>query len=104
MIEKIELKKLIYSCLNKGYATPEENDKIITFYSAYVGLGGNHEVKCLYEDHYVKLPIHSEENKNNKIVVDLDSYETIAQNLLPTTKNYIYGQFDSDCLDDIIEL
>lgn len=62
MIDKqISLKHMIYECLNNGFATPEENDKITKFYHAYHDLlGGNHEVETLYEDHYLKLSIHED--------------------------------------------
>lgn len=62
MIDKqLSLKHMIYQCLNHGFATPEENDKITKLYYAYHELlGGNHEVESLYEDHYLKLPIHDE--------------------------------------------
>ena len=62
MIDKqLTLKHMIYHCLNYGFATPEENDKITKLYYAYHELlGGNHEVKSLYEEHYLKLPIHDE--------------------------------------------
>lgn len=62
MIDKqITLKHMIYECLNNGFATPEENDKITKLYYAYHNLlGGNHEVETLYEDHYLKLPIHED--------------------------------------------
>lgn len=55
--KKIELKKLIYECLNQGFATPEQNDKITMLYESYEALGGNHEVKSLYFHHYLSLPV-----------------------------------------------
>ena len=55
--KKIELKKLIYECLNQGFATPEQNDKITMLYESYEALGGNHEVKSLYYHHYLTLPV-----------------------------------------------
>jgi len=58
--KKIELKSLIYTCLNQGYSTPEQNDKITLLYGSYEALGGNHEIKSLYYQHYLKLPVHGE--------------------------------------------
>jgi hypothetical protein len=51
---------LIYTCLNQGFATPEQNDKITLLYTAYEALGGNHEIKSLYYEHYLKLPVHDD--------------------------------------------
>jgi hypothetical protein len=61
--KKVELKSMIYKCLNCGFATPEENDKITQFYLAYTGLGGNHEIQTLYEQHYLKLSVHEDRRK-----------------------------------------
>ena len=58
--KKLELKSLIYACLNQGYATPEQNDKITLLYQSYESLGGNHEIKTLYYQHYLKLPVHGD--------------------------------------------
>ena len=58
--KKIELKSLIYTCLNQGFATPEQNDKITLLYTSYEALGGNHEIKSLYYEHYLKLPVHDD--------------------------------------------
>lgn len=72
MIDKqVSLKHMIYQCLNNGFATPEENDKITKLYYAYHELlGGNHEVESLYEDHYLTLPIHEERRITNTPVTD----------------------------------
>ena len=48
------------------YATPEQNDRITSFYYAYRKLGGNHEVESLYEDHYLKLPVHEDRRVSNQ--------------------------------------
>ena len=84
--KKIELKKMIYECLNKGYATPEENDKITMYFHSYSSLGGNHEVESLYKNHYLKLPVH--EDNNNSIC---DSINRRQQN----KRVYLYGEFDN---------
>lgn len=85
--KKIELKKMIYSCLNQGYATPEQNDRITQFYHSYVSLDGNHEVESLYNNHYLKLPIH-----NNSAIPS--SIEIERKN--PNKRVYIYGEFDEE--------
>ena len=85
--KKIELKKMIYACLNQGYATPEQNDRITQFYHSYISLGGNHEVESLYNNHYLKLPIH-----NNSVIPS--SIEIERKN--PNKRVYIYGEFDEE--------
>lgn len=60
--KKLELEKLIYNCLTKGYATPNENKAITTKYRNYKALGGNGEIQELYEKHYLLLPIREDMN------------------------------------------
>ena len=82
------LKREIYDCLNKGFATPEENDRITADFHLYTSLGGNHEVASLYTDHYLKLDVHEERRKND-IPVNNDRRSN--------EKKYEYG-----CLDNVI--
>lgn len=56
--KKFELEKMIYECLNQGYATPEQNKVITSNYHNYRSLGGNGDIQELYDKHYLKLPIH----------------------------------------------
>ena len=88
--KKIELKKMIYDCLNKGYATPEENDKITMYYYSYTSLGGNHEVKSLYKNHYLKLPVHEDDMEI------IDVLHSAPINRRQQNKHiYLYGEFDN---------
>lgn len=90
--KKIELKRLIYDCLNKGFATPEENDKITLFYHSYTTLGGNGEVKDLYNNHYIKLPVHDDRRQldsQQNDVIDRRGYYS------SNTRKYSYGEFDT---------
>ncbi|MDO4189345.1 MAG: hypothetical protein Q4D29_10190 [Lachnospiraceae bacterium] len=56
--KKVILKDMMYSALDKGYATPDEDERISIEYNSYVGLGGNGQIKDLYENKYLKLHIH----------------------------------------------
>ena len=60
--KKIVLKSMMYKCLNKKYATPEENDKIVSYFQIYRDLvDGKDDVIVLYEDYYSKkVSIHEE--------------------------------------------
>lgn len=86
--KKIELKKIIYSCLNKGYANPEENDKITMYYHSYISLGGNHEVESLYKNHYLKLPVHEDDDF---IVHNIK----VDPNKKQQKRVYLYGELDN---------
>lgn len=88
MIDKqVSLKHMIYQCLNNGFATPEENDKITKMYYAYHELlGGNHEVESLYNDHYLKLSIHEDRRIANKPV----NVERRSNSTIP------YGVYDNE--------
>ena len=88
--KKIELKKMIYVCLNKGYATPEENDKITMYYYSYTSLGGNHEVESLYKNHYLKLSVHEDDME---IIDVLPSAPINKRN--QNKRVYLYGEFDN---------
>ena len=55
---KYKLKSAMYECLNQGYATPTQNERIIDMYTNYRSLKGNGKIKKLYETHYSKLSIH----------------------------------------------
>ena len=55
----LELEELIYSCLNKGSVTPEEDKLIRRKYHIYHEvLGGNHGIQELYEERYMNLKVH----------------------------------------------
>ena len=56
--KKLKLEKMIYECLTKGYATPEENRIITTDYRNYTALHGNGDIQELYEKRYLNLHIH----------------------------------------------
>jgi len=63
---QIKLKKQMYACLNKGFATPQENEDIESaFYSYTKLLDGNGEVKALHDQRYVNLDIHEDRRKQN---------------------------------------
>jgi hypothetical protein len=99
--KKIELKKMIYECLNNGYATPVENDKITMYYNSYTDLGGNHEVQTLYEQHYLKLSVHEDRRKNRNSNEDgkyLDNNGAYKDDRRHNRPIYKYGQFDSEVL------
>ena len=83
--KKIELKRMIYQCLNNGFATPAENDKITLSYNSYRGLGGNGEVKSLYENHYLKLEVHEDRRKR---------YRPPVEGYLEDNPRCEYGKYD----------
>jgi hypothetical protein len=87
--KKLELKSLIYDCLNKGFATPEENDKITIKYNSYVALGGNHEVKALYENHYLNLQVHEDRRQ-------MEDLEYALHKRARKVINCEYGKYDSE--------
>lgn len=82
------LKKDIYDSLNKGFVLPADNDRITAEYLTYINLGGNHEVKFLFENHYLKLGVHEDRRKNN-ISVDNERRNT-------NPIKYEYGCFDNE--------
>ena len=63
--KKIALKQEIYDCLNAGFVTPRQRDKIQTDYESYCELGGNHEVEKLFEEHFLELPVHEDRRIQN---------------------------------------
>lgn len=70
--KRVELKAMMYECLSRGFVTPVENDKITLSYHSYVLLGGNSEIKSLYEDHYLNLKIHEEGYISSKRMYEKD--------------------------------
>lgn len=74
--KKFKLKKLMYDCLNQGYVTPAQNEVITADYCNYESLGGNGEVKELYENHYLKLPIH-EDRRCVNVDVPVDRRQSV---------------------------
>lgn len=89
--KKVELKKMIYDCLNNGFATPIENDKITQYYLLYKKLGGNHEVETLYNEHYLKLQVHEDRRKNN----NFENYNGEEKRNI-NRKTYSYGELDNE--------
>ena len=64
--KRIALKESIYDCLNNGFVTPKERDKIVADYESYINeYDGNGEIKSLYENHFVKLSVHEDRRKKN---------------------------------------
>ncbi len=105
--KKIELKKMIYDCLNQGFATPDQNDKITMYYQSYIALGGNHEIESLYQAHYLNLEVHED---RRKVTLNIDQvYGDIYQaNGIPRDRYidpskqkrvYSYGEFDTEFVD-----
>lgn len=67
---QVELKNLMYQCLNKGFITPQENEEIEIKYNSYINLlGGNGFIKHLYEERFVELPIHEERRGNGSSII-----------------------------------
>ena len=83
--KKVTIKKMIYDCLDKGFATPQENDHITMYYASYNELGGDPEVTALYEEHYVHLDIH-EDRRASGSPASVDKR--------PPVHNCRYGQYD----------
>ena len=69
--KKIVIKQEIYDCLNAGFVTPKQRDKIQLEYESYLDLGGNGEIEKLYEEHFVKLSVH-EDRRRIKLEVEND--------------------------------
>lgn len=63
--KKLEIKSLIYRCLNEGYVKPEEDTVITTKYNSYMELVNDEdsEIKSLYENRYLKLEVHEDRRK-----------------------------------------
>ena len=107
--KKTELKKLIYQCLNQGYATTEQNEKVTLFFESYKALGGNHEIDSLYYNHYLKLPVHDDNVAGYAQILDVgyanDEANRLAGNLPdlnrrrlvePKRHIYTYGELDGE--------
>ena len=108
--KKIELKRLMYDCLNKGFATPAENDKITMYFHSYSALGGNHEVETLYKEHYINLKVHEERRENPEEYPTFYSNDTVNlynhhnncydKKRITNKKIYLYGEFDNIVSED----
>lgn len=62
----IEIEKLIYSALEKQFATPEEDKLIRKKYRLYHEvLLGNSDIAELYNERYLKIPVHEDRRKQN---------------------------------------
>ena len=85
--KKVTLKKMMYDCLDKGFATPQENDHITMYYASYNELGGDPEVTSLYEEHYNRLKIHEDRR-----ILESPSEPIVDRRV--TTHNCSYGQYD----------
>jgi hypothetical protein len=85
--KKLELKSLIYKCLNNGFATPEEDTIITNKYNSYMALADNDsEIKSLFENRYLKLNIHEDRRKED-IPVENDRRRG---------REIKYGEFDNE--------
>ena len=83
--KQIALKGAMYDCLNHGFVTPKERDKIAADYQSYIEeFDGNGEIKELYEEHFSKLSIHEDRRKKNVQV----------ENDRRTSPNINYGIYD----------
>jgi hypothetical protein len=83
--KKVMLKQEIYECLNNGFVTPQQRDKIVVDYESYINdYNGNGEIQDLYEDHFNKLPVHEDRRELNMEVVK----ERRNENKVP------YGKYD----------
>ena len=102
MDKKIELKSMIYNCLNKGFATPEENDKITIYFDSYKRLGGNGEIEALYKDHYLKLGVHEDRRKND-LINNLNEY-VLLQSGKPLVNKLAYGEYDAHPCGTVSEI
>lgn len=71
--KKLEIKSLIYQCLNEGYAKPAEDAVITNKYNSYMLLIDNKdlELKSLFENRYLKLGVH-EDRRRNRVEVEND--------------------------------
>lgn len=107
--KKTELKKLIYQCLNQGYATTEQNEKVTLFFESYKALGGNHEIDSLYYNHYLKLSVHDDNVTGYAQILDTvysnEESNRFAGNLPDINKRrlvepkrhiYTYGELDGE--------
>ena len=85
--KKICLKQEIYDCLNAGFVTPRQRDKIQLDYESYKEMGGNSEVQQLFEEHFSKLSVHEDRRKET---VEINGKERRY------TSGIKYGQYDKD--------
>ena len=101
--KKVELKALIYKCLNSGFATPEENDRITQFYLVYTDLGGNHEIQTLYEQHYLKLNVHEDRRKlkeDSQFNIYVNNSDYNGPDRRQSEKTLCtYGEFDNEYVE-----
>ena len=89
--KKISLKKSLYNCLNNGFVTPEEREKIEIDYYSYIHLlGGNSDVQELYEKHYKKLDVHEDRRREDSSITNNKRQETYIK----------YGQYDNEQEDE----
>lgn len=87
--KKIALKEDIYKCLNQGFVTPHQRERIVTNYNSYHDdLNGNSEVQLLYENHFLNLKVHEERRKENK---EVKNDRRQNNNTIP------YGKYDNEC-------
>jgi hypothetical protein len=59
---RIEIESAIYKCLNQGFVEPHIHKKVISLFTDYEALGGNHGLKELYNQ-FLDLPVHDERRK-----------------------------------------
>ena len=86
--KQIEIKSLIYKCLNNGFATPEQDANITNKYNSYMALVENNdpEIYSLYNNRYLKLNVH-EDRRKNSIPVENDRRKN---------NKIKYGEFDEE--------
>jgi len=85
--KKLEIKSLIYKCLNNEFATPEEDAIITNKYNSYMELvDSDSEIKSLFENRYLKLNVHEDRRKED-IPVENDRRRS---------KEIKYGEFDDE--------
>lgn len=70
---QISLKNKIYACLDKGFATPRENEEIeVDYYNYTKILGEGGEIKTLHDDRYLKLGVHEDRRISQEIYIGED--------------------------------
>lgn len=69
--KKYQLKNMIYTALDNGYVTPDDNERIVAEYNNYRALRGNGEVQRLFEVQYSKLDVH-EDRRQDQVYVKKD--------------------------------
>jgi hypothetical protein len=86
----VNLKKKIYNCLGKGYATPQEYEEIEVEYEIYHDiLHGNGKIQRLHDNKFAKLHVRDD------AVMQVQNED--RSNIIPLCR---YGEFDKEDKDD----